>query len=180
MNLLTSWVCVLSCFSCVQLFQTLWAIAHQAPLSMGFTRQGCWNGLPFPCLGDLPDLGKEPMFPAMAGGFFTTECCVSHSIMPNSLQPHGLQPSRLLCPWDSPSKNTGVGYYALFQGIFLTQGLSPNLLCLLCWQTCSLSLEPPGKLQLTSWTDIKYYSQYTDEDRGYRAGNSQQVGSEAG
>ena len=90
MNLLTSCVCVLSCFSCVQLFQTLWVIAHQALLSMEFARQRCWSGLPFPSLEDLPDLGKEPMFPAMAGGFFTTECCVNQSIMPNSLQLHGL------------------------------------------------------------------------------------------
>ena len=38
--------------------------------------------------------------------------------MPDSLQPHGLQPARLLCPWDSPAKNTGVGCHALLQGIF--------------------------------------------------------------
>ena len=37
-----------------------------------------------------------------------------------TLQPHGLQPARLLCPWDSPGKNTGVGCQALLQGIFVT------------------------------------------------------------
>ena len=42
-----------------------------------------------------------------------------------------LQPSSLLCPWDSPGKNTGVGCHALLQGIFLIQGLNPHLLCLL-------------------------------------------------
>ena len=46
---------------------------------------------------------------------------VSSSVMSDSLQPHGLQPSRLLCPWDSPGKNTGVGCHSLLQGIFLTQ-----------------------------------------------------------
>ena len=45
--------------------------------------------------------------------------------------PHGLQPTRVLCPWDSPGKNTGVGCHALLQGIFLTQGSNSHLLCLL-------------------------------------------------
>ena len=52
---------------------------------------------------------------------------------------HGLQPTRLLCPWDSPSKNT-----ALLQGIFLTQQWNPRLLCLLHWQAGSLQLAPLG------------------------------------
>ena len=43
---------------------------------------------------------------------------------------YGLHPARLLCSWDSPSKNTGVGCHALLQGIFLTQGSNPCLLCL--------------------------------------------------
>ena len=44
------------------------------------------------------------------------------SVLYNSLQPYELQPARLLCPWDSPGKNTGVGCHALLQGIFATQG----------------------------------------------------------
>ena len=44
------------------------------------------------------------------------------------IQPHRPQPSRLLCPWDSPGKNTGVGSHSFLQGIFLTQGLNPGLL----------------------------------------------------
>ena len=54
---------------------TPWTVAHQAPLSMGFSRQKHWNGLPFSPIGNLPDLGIEPtsfMSPALAGGFFTT------------------------------------------------------------------------------------------------------------
>ena len=50
---------------------------------------------------------------------------VSHSVTPDSLRPQGLWPSRLLCPWDSPGKNTGVGGHSLLQDIFLTQGLNP-------------------------------------------------------
>ena len=46
-------------FSCIWLFVTLWTITRQAPLSMGFSRQGYWRGLPFPSLGDLPHPGVE-------------------------------------------------------------------------------------------------------------------------
>ena len=63
--------CVLSRFSCVRLFMTLWAVALQAPLSMGFSRQEYWSGLPCPPPGELPDLGSLTT-PALAGRFFTT------------------------------------------------------------------------------------------------------------
>ena len=68
-------VCVLSCFSHVQLFATPWTVAHQARLSMGFSRQEYWSGFPCPPPGDLPDLWTEPvslMIPALAGKLFTT------------------------------------------------------------------------------------------------------------
>ena len=52
----------------------------------------------------------------------------SRSVMSNSLRPRGLWPSRLLRPWDSPGKNTGVGCHALLQGMFPTQGSNPGLL----------------------------------------------------
>ena len=57
-----------------------------------------------------------------------TFVCAVSSVMSDSLQPNGLQPARLLCPWDSPGKNTGVSCHALLQGIFQTQGLNPHLL----------------------------------------------------
>ena len=66
---------LLSHFSRVQLFVTLWTIAHQAPLSMRFSRQEYWSGLPCPPPGDLPDPGMETVSlvsPALAGGLFTT------------------------------------------------------------------------------------------------------------
>ena len=61
------------------------------------------------------------------------------------LRPHGLKPTRLLCPWDFPGKNMGVGCHFLLQGIFLTQGLNPHVLYLMHWQTDSLLLEQFGK-----------------------------------
>ena len=66
---------MLSCFSHVQLFANKWTVAHQDPLSMGFSRQEHWSGLPWPPPGDFPDPGIEPvspMSPELAGGFFTT------------------------------------------------------------------------------------------------------------
>ena len=54
--------CLLSRFSRVRLFLTLWTIAHQAPLSMGFSSQEYWSGLPGPPLGDLPDTGIDLPF----------------------------------------------------------------------------------------------------------------------
>ena len=59
----------------VRLFATLWTVACQAPLSMGFSRQEHWSGLPCPLPGDLPEPGIEPtslMSPELAGGCFTT------------------------------------------------------------------------------------------------------------
>ena len=71
-------------------FATLWTATHQAPLSMGFSRWEYWSGVPLP----------SPF---------------SHSVVSSSLWPHGLWPARLLCPWDFPGKNTGVGFHFLLQ-----------------------------------------------------------------
>ena len=65
--------CMLSHFSYVQLFATPWTAAHQALLSREFSRQEYWSGMPFLPPGDLPDPGIEPVSPALAGGFFSTE-----------------------------------------------------------------------------------------------------------
>ena len=97
-----------------QLFETLWTVARQAPLSMGFPRQGYWSGLPFPPPGDLAYPGIKPMSPgspALAGGFFQTETPgkliitlqfslvhFSRSVMSDSLRPYGLQHARPPCP----------------------------------------------------------------------------------
>ena len=63
---------------------------------------------------------------------FSATCLTSHIV-------------RLFCPWDSSGNNTGVGCQALLQGIFLIQGSNPQLLHLLHWQVCSISLVVPGK-----------------------------------
>ena len=68
----------------------------------------------------------------------STSAC---SVTSDSLQPHGLQRVRLLCPWSSPGKNTGVGCHFLFQGIFPTKGLNLHLLH---WQADSIPLSHLG------------------------------------
>ena len=70
--------------------------AHQAPPSLGLSRQEHWSGLPFP----------SPMHESEKWKW-------SRSVVSNSLQPHGLQPTRLLHPWDFPGKSTGVGCHCL-------------------------------------------------------------------
>ena len=58
--------------SCVPLFATPWTVACQDPLSMGFSRQEYWSGLPFPSPGDLFNPGAEYLYPTLAGRLFTT------------------------------------------------------------------------------------------------------------
>ena len=70
---ITTLLIVLSSFSCAQLFTTLWIVAHQVPLSTGFSRHEYWSGLPCLPPWDLPNPGMEPasfMSPALAGEFF--------------------------------------------------------------------------------------------------------------
>ena len=93
----------------VQLFATPWTIAYQAPPSMGFSRQEYWSGVPLPSPKHESEKWKW-----------------SHSVVSDSWRPHGLQPSRLLHPWDFPGKSTGVGAIA-FSIPFPTAGDFPNL-----------------------------------------------------
>ena len=75
------------------------------------------------------------------------------SVMSDSLGPHGLQVTRLFCPWDFPGKNTRVGCHFLLQRIFPTQGLNPSLWHLLHWQANSLPLA-------SLWENVKYFNIY--------------------
>ena len=93
---------LLSHFSSVQLCATPETAAHQAPPSLGFSRQEHWSGLPFPSLMHESEKWKW-----------------SRSVMSNSLWPHGLQPTRLLCPWDFLGKSTGVGCHCLTHQMYL-------------------------------------------------------------
>ena len=70
--------------------------------------------------------------------------------MSNSLQPHGLQPARILCPWDSPGKNTGMGCHFLLWGIFPTQE-SDHISCFSCIAGEFFTAEPPGKLPVGTY-----------------------------
>ena len=65
--------CMYSSISHVQLFVTSWAVAHQAPLPMEFSRQEYWNGLPFPYAGDLPHSGIKPRSPALQADSLLSE-----------------------------------------------------------------------------------------------------------
>ena len=83
--------------------------------------------------------------------------CV-HSVAQSCLtvQPQGLYPARLLCPWHPPGKNTGVGCHFLLQGLFLTQGSNPHVLHLQHSEVDSLPLVPSGKpKQRQDW--VEYY-----------------------
>ena len=90
------------------------------------------------CFTHLQHYVKEP--PSSGAAHWHVCAC---SVVSDSLRPHGLWPTRLLHPWDSPVKSTEVGSHFLLQGIFLTQGLNPSLLYLLHWQAGSLLPAPP-------------------------------------
>ena len=102
-------------FSHVWLFVIPWTIAHQALLPMDFSRQEYWSALPFPSPEDVPYSRTEPESPALWADSLPSEPPVTwHSLSAKlyqscpTQQPYGLQPARLLCPWDSPGRNTGV------------------------------------------------------------------------
>ena len=115
--------------SCVRLCATPWMAAHQAPPSLEFSKQEHWSGLSFPSPMHESEKWKG-----------------SRSVMSDSSRPHGLQPTRLLCPWDSPGKNTGVGSHALLQGNLPNPEIKPTSLMFPVLLADSLPSEPPGKL----------------------------------
>ena len=100
---------LLSHFSRVWLCATPQTAAHQAPPSLGFSRQEHCSGLPFP----------SPMHESEKWKW-------SRSVVSDPQRPHGLQPSRLLRLWDIPGKSTGVGYHCLDVSLF-----KPKTVCFL-------------------------------------------------
>ena len=92
------WKVKVKLLSHVWLLATPWTAAHQAPLSLGFSRQEHWSGLPFP----------SPMHESEKWKW-------SRSVVSDPQRPHGLQPTRLLRPWDFPGKSTGVWCHCLPQ-----------------------------------------------------------------
>ena len=114
-------------FSHVQLCATPETAAHQAPPSLGFSRQEHWSGLPFP----------SPMQESEKWKW-------SRSVISDSSRPHGLQPTRLLHPWDFPGKSPGVGCHFL---LWLKCDRE-TIMCLvarLCLTLCDpMDCSPPG------------------------------------
>ena len=144
---------LLSRSSHVQLCATPQMAAHQAPPSLGFSRQEHWSRLPFPspmresevsqsCLTPsnlmdcgLPGSSVQGILQArvLEWGAIAFSV-VNRSVVSNSLLPSRLQPARLLCPRDSPGKSTGVGCCVLLQGVFPAQGSDPLFLhCIGRW-----------------------------------------------
>ena len=119
---------------------TPWSVTHQAPLSMGFSRQEHWSGLPFPPPGALPDPGIEPMSlmsPSLAGGFFTTSATWEARM--DAVKVKSLGQFRLfVMPWV-------VAYHTPPSTGFCSESESGNevaQLCLTLWNPMDCSL--PG------------------------------------
>ena len=101
---------LLSRFSRVWLCATPEMAAHQAPPSLGFSRQEHWSELSVP----------SPMHESEKWKW-------SHSVVSNSSRPRGLQPTRILCPWDFPGKSTGVGCHCLLCFLILLLLIFPSI-----------------------------------------------------
>ena len=126
---------MLSDFSRVRLCATLETAAHQAPPSLGFSRQEHWSGLPFP----------SPMHESEKGKW-------SRLVVSNPQRPHGLQPTRLLCPWGFPGRSTGVGCHCLLRPQPKSTNITTTNKCLRLplWKTqfwiCLPVSAPPPKI----------------------------------
>ena len=125
---------LLSRFSRVWLCATPQTAAHQAPPSLGFSRQEHWSGVPFP----------SPMHENEKRKW-------SRSVVSDSSRPHGLQPTRLLRPWEFPGKSTGVGCHCLQQcwrrrrvAVLLLHGGQKGSVF---WQQCLWQVEIPRGLK---------------------------------
>ena len=118
---------MLSHFNRVWVFVILWTIAHQAPLSLGFSKNtavGCHALLQRKMPRDQTQVS------CIAGGFFTTSKPLNNSKWKWKLLSSirlFMTPWTLYSPWNSPGQNTGVSSLSLLQGIFLTQGSNPGL-----------------------------------------------------
>ena len=108
--------------------------AHPAPPSLGFSRQEHWSGLPFP----------SPMHESEKWKW-------SHSVVSNCWRPHGLQPARLLRPWDFPGKSTGVGCHSLPSPCEFWKGLKFHVIC--CYQVALVVKNPPARVR-HDWSDL--------------------------
>ena len=136
----------------IVLSSSLWC---PPPHKLNFFKNLFWSRVDFQCCVSFRCTAKWFSF------IYVCMCaCVCARMLSHfsrfSFRHYELQPTRLLCQWDSPGKNTGVGCCVFFQGIFPTQGSNSCLLCLLHWQVDSLPLAPPGKLIFICISVYKY------------------------
>ena len=162
-------MCVLSHFSCVQLFVTLWTVTHQAPLPMGFPRQEYWSGLPFPSSGDLPDPGIKPRLLHLLHCRCILFCLATGEVPVVVqllspvwlLQPHELQHTRIPCPslcpgvclnscplsqWCYPAISSSV--FLLFFLFFLLPSMFPSIRVFFQWVSSSHQMAKVLEFQL--------------------------------
>ncbi|CAM9750100.1 unnamed protein product [Rangifer tarandus platyrhynchus] len=151
--------------SCLTL-ATPWTVAHQAPLSRGFSRQEHWSGLPFPSPGDLPDPGTEPGSPALRADSSPTEPLGS----PEALTQSGTRLSDVTLTFKGPTHVSGSGsaWRRLLRfskgNVWVTEyengGLLVHVVNLLCKTTPVNTL--PSKLVLSlTFLSCYYYIFYT-------------------
>ena len=126
----------------VRLFATPWTIAYQAPPSMGFSRQDCWSGLPFPSPGDLPDPGIEPGSPTLQADALPSE-------PPGSLFPFNVDQGILFLSHPTPVCSSPVGTQASTD-LIVSGFLSAFF--------CSVQLLSRVQLFVTPWTAARQAS----------------------
>ena len=114
---------------------------HQAPPSLGFSRQEYWSGLPFP----------SPMHESEKWKW-------NRSVLSDSLRPHGLQPSRLLYPWDFPGKSTVVGCRCLFPILLFSSISLPLSLRKVCLTLLAILLNSAFKSVYFSFSPLLFAS----------------------
>ena len=148
-------MCKLSCFGPVRLFATIWIVAHQAPLSMGFSKWEAWSGLPCPPPGDLPHLGIDPLLlssPALAGRFFTTCGSANKRIHLQYGRP-GFDPWVGKIPWRRKRLPTPELWPGEFRGLYSSWGCKEADTTEWLSLTHSLPLAPPGARLLNNTSD---------------------------
>ena len=114
-----------ACFSSVQLFETLWTVAHQAPLSMGFSKPKYWSGLPFPPPGDHPNPEIKPMSlmsPVLTGGCFTTRATYGGFPAPPASLPFSGFSSNVTATELSPDHLVFLNFTSIFWSNYILCG----------------------------------------------------------
>ena len=121
----------------------VWFLGQEDPLKKGMATHSrilAWRIPWIEKTGGLQSKGLQRVGNNWATDTHRCVYVLGYSVTSDSLWPHGLYLARLLCPWNFPGKNPGVGCHFLLQGVIPTQGSNLSLLCLLHWQVYSLSM----------------------------------------